>query len=368
MRLGVNGRFYGVPVWGVQRFARELTARLLLRGDTTLLLPRGARPPADAPRGDVVRGRLGGHAWEQLELPWQAHRLRCDAVLHVSGTAPVWGGPHVVALHDVLPLTNPEWFSRPFVLWFRSAVRRAASRAAAILAPSAWSRAEVVRVLGVPEEKVHVVAQGVAPFDAPAPADEVRRVRRARGLPERYVLAVGGDDPRKNLAFLLDVLDRWRMRDRDAPVLVIAGAHRARVHGRRGGPERRAGVIRLGYVADEDLHALYTGAGAFCFPSLAEGFGRPPLEAMACGTPAVVAPYGPAREVLGEAALVLPLEPDAWTDAMAELLEVGDARRRRIAAGFRQASTHRWEAGAHTARAVCEAVASRAEANGRRQP
>jgi glycosyltransferase involved in cell wall biosynthesis len=117
--------------------------------------------------------------------------------------------------------------------------------------------------------------------------------------------------------------------------------------------------LRLGRVDDETLRALYTGAVALAFPSLGEGFGRPPLEAMACGTAAVVAPYLAAAEVLGDAADIVPLDVDRWVAALARLvLEGEDARRRRLEAGIQQAARHSWDAGAETVLRSCETVAS----------
>lgn len=372
MRIGVNGRFYGVGVWGVQRFAREVCARLSSPpAELTLLLPSGVSPPPQAPEGTLVRGRLPGHLWEQVELPWRARRARCDVVLHVSGTGPAWGGPNVVMVHDVFPLTNPEWFTRSFGLWYRAAVGAGARRARFVLVPSVWARNQVARELGIPEERMRVVGQGVAPFEAPAPPDEVRRVRHRFGLPDSYILAAGGEDRRKNLSFLLRVHDRWQSSRRDAPPLVVVGAHRTRVHGRAvkiAPAADRARVTRLGYVDDADLHALYTGARAFCFPSLAEGFGRPPLEAMACGTPTVVADYGPAREVLGDGALILPLQTDAWIRGLAALVEEGPQREERIRRGLRQAARWSWDDAAEGVLEACRTAAGTPRARERRVP
>ncbi|HEX9107765.1 MAG TPA: glycosyltransferase, partial [Longimicrobiales bacterium] len=122
------------------------------------------------------------------------------------------------------------------------------------------------------------------------------------------------------------------------------------------------GVLHLGRVDDAELHALYTGAAAFCFPALAEGFGRPPLEAMACGTPALVADYGPAREVLGRGARILPLEADDWVSALVELMHEGPAREALVERGRAWARRYRWDTAAQQVRAACETVAVQAAA------
>jgi glycosyltransferase involved in cell wall biosynthesis len=236
-------------------------------------------------------------------------------VLNLSGTAPIAGGPHVMTVHDVLPLTNPEWFSRAFSTWYRTVVPHAARAAAAIVTVSEQSAAEIERVLRVDGDRVHVVTQGLAPFDRPASRSACREVLGALGIDSPFLLAAGEGDPRKNIAFLEVVLRRWRARGESPPPLVVTGVSRPHVHGgkaRTGG----AGIIRIGHVSDRELHGLYTAAAAFCFPSLAEGFGRPPLEAVACGTPAIVAPFAGADARFGAIARVLPLDADAWVDVL----------------------------------------------------
>lgn len=325
MRIGINGRFYAAGVTGVQRFAREIAARICATADVVLLMPRSTDPPGElAGTVHTVRGRLDGHSWEQLELPRSARAAGCDVVLNLSGTAPVAGGPQVMTVHDVLPLTNPEWFSRAFSTWYRAVIPRAARAAAAIVTVSAESKWEIERVLRVNGERVHVVAQGLAPFDRPASREDCRDTLAALGIERPFLLAAGHGDPRKNIGFLTEVLRRWRERGVAPPLLVVTGVSRRRIHGAWPRADRSGGdVMPVGHVSDREMHALYTAASAFCFPSLAEGFGRPPLEAVGCGTRAVVAPFAGAVARFGEIARVLPLDPDIWADVLAKLVQVG---------------------------------------------
>ena len=315
MRLGINGRFYRAPITGVQRFAREVTDRLAALADVTLLLPRGVEAPHELP-ARIVRGHLKGHVWEQLELSARARAAACDVTLHLSGTAPVHRGPHVVVIHDVLPLTHPHWFSRRFARWYATVLPPAVRNAAAVVTVSAWSRDEIVRVLGR-RHGLTIVTQGIAPFDRPASDDEVQTVRERFGLPDRWLLAVGRRDPRKNHAFLAAVLDELRRRGHVLP-LVVVGDAAIRVHGRQPGIEG-PGVFTPGHVSDDELRCLYTGAMALCFPSLGEGFGRPPLEAAACGTPSIVSDLPAVTDNGRNAGLALPLDPAAWADAILAL-------------------------------------------------
>lgn len=335
MRLGINVRFVDAPVTGVQRFAREVVPLLLESAECVLLAPNGAAVPEEwRAHAPVVSGSLRGHAWEQLELPRRARAASCDVVLHMSGTAPLHGGRDVMVVHDVLPLTHPHWFAPRFARWYRFVVPRAAARCACVITVSSASRDELLRTLAIDARKVVVVSQGVAPF-APASADAVRRARHIFDLPGSFVLTVGAGDARKNLAFLGGVAQRWRAEDGAAPPFVAVGDAAGHVVGRAGvPPELRA----LGRVSDAELAALYTAAAAFAYASTAEGFGRPPLEAMACGAPAVVADSPTAREVANGEARLLPLEERAWIDALraavAEPAEERATRARRIAARF----------------------------------
>lgn len=376
MKLGVNGRFLGAPAGGVRRFAERIARGVLAEAGGVLFVPADVEPGpfararseespdgresglAPPPGVELRRGRLRGHAWEQIELPGAARRAGCDVVLHLANSVPLRGGPHVATAHDVTPLTHPEWFRSGYVAWHRWVVRPALRRAAALLTVSDWSVGEVRRVLELPVQRLHRVAQGPAPLDGPAAPDAVRAVRRRYGLTGPYALAVGGRDPRKNLVFLVEVLDRLGDGPRAPALAVVGSRHRGRVWAAP--PELDGGgrVVRVGEVDDETLRALYTGTDALCHPALAEGFGRPPLEALACGAPAVVAPYGPAREVLGDAAEVVPLDADAWAATLERVrAESGSRRARRVERGRRRAARHRWEDGVRRTLEVCRAVA-----------
>ena len=342
MKIGINGRFYGAPLTGVQRFSRELSTRIYDREGAVLFLPRGTEPPLGLPRQvEVVVGRTRGHRWEQLELPRAA--ASCDVLLHPANTCPLRGGGHVVVVHDVLPLSHPAWFDRGFASWYRWVVKRAIKGAERVLTVSQWSADQLIRLVGVDPDRVEIVTQGVEPFHQPASAEVVRRARERWSLPPEYVLTVDGGDPRKNLTFLTGVLDDLASESGRTLPLVVVGRSR-HVHRSPSSIEPASkNVVDVGPVTDEELHGLYTGASVFCFPSLAEGFGRPPLEAVACGTPAVVADYGPAREVMGGGAEILPLDRAAWMATLDDLLSDADRRRDLVARGREVAARYRWD-------------------------
>jgi glycosyltransferase involved in cell wall biosynthesis len=352
MKLGVNGRFYAARVTGVQRFAIEVAKRVL--EDATLFLPANVDPPAEIPASTrVVQGRLSGHAWEQLELPALRSRAGCDTMLHMAGTAPLGSGGDVLVIHDVLPLTDPAWFSKGFRTWRGVVLRNTSPRVGRVVTVSDWARDEILRVLPIAPHRVVVADQGLEPFDHPASDESVISLRARRELPGAFLLAVGAGDPRKNLPFLGRVLRRWRERGETPPPLVVVGAPHPHLFTAAGGWPEGIDLRLLGRVDDSELHALYTAATALCFPSRAEGFGRPPLEAIACGTHAVVADYSAAREVLGGAAMILPLEEDTWVDALRVLLSAPAPPPR---AAIIQRFT--WTAAARRVRTACEEAAA----------
>ena len=311
-------------------------------------------------------GRMAGHAWEQVELTRLGRRAGCDVFLHLANTLPGGGGPHVVVVHDVEPLVRQEAFAAPFVAWYRWAVAPAVRRAALVVTVSRASAHAIADVIGVDPGRIRVADQGPAPLDAPADAAAVAAVRSRFALGSPYLLAVGGEDPRKNVSFLRAVMECWLDRRAHgdalapAPMLVVVHGGDARIFAGTADAtaESASGELRLGRMDDASLRALYTGAAALAFPSLSEGFGRPPLEAMACGTPVVAAPYPAAPEVLGDAAELLPLEPDVWVDVLdgifGEAPEAASSRRER---GRARAAAHSWDAGAEVVLAACREAA-----------
>ena len=308
---------------GVERWAVELAARL------PALRP-GAYAVAQPPRALAYQA---GQAWEQVALPLRARRLGARLILSPANLAPLGWAGNVVVVHDAVALTHPEWFSRPYAAWHRVMLPAVLRRARRVLTVSAFSRDEIRAVSGV---EAVVVPGGVDERfrpGAPPPA----------GLDRPYVLALGGESPRKNFGVLPAVADAL------APLgveVVTAGSRRAH-HGRL---SDHAGVRALGYVDDAQLPGLYAGARAFVLPSRHEGFGLPCLEAMASGTPVVAARAGALPETCGDAALLADPE-DAGAVAAAVASVVGDAARADAlrARGLERARAFSWE---RTARVV----------------
>lgn len=322
----VNGRFLGQRVTGVQRYARGLLRALDERlqdhppaAPWTLLLPPGVTPPplrAIGVRSVGWAGPGGGHGWEQWALPRAA---RGGLLLSLAGAAPAFAAHQACVLHDAAVFDHPQAYSLTFRTWYRWLFRRLARSAARPLTISAFSRRQLARATGVPEERFALVPGGADHLAdvVPAPC-----ALAARGLEAgRYLLAVGSLNPTKNLPALLRAWARLGRSDRR---LVLVGAGNAAVFSAPALPAV-AGVEMLSAVDDAELLALYRGAAGLVFPSLYEGFGLPPLEAMAAGCPVAAARSAALPEVLGDAPLWFdPRDEGDMATALARLLDDAD--------------------------------------------
>ena len=297
--------------------------------------------------GDATPTRALAMAWAGV-APAAAARDVPNGLdlVHYPVTVPIprVRAPSVVTLFDVQHLVQPGFFPRSERLYRKLAYDRAARRADAVICVSEHGRGTAIERLGLDPARVEGISMGVdlAQF-SPEPGERDADLRAAAGAPARYVIYPANLWPHKNHERLLEALAR--VRDRELS-LVLTG----QAYGRLGGLMRRAAelgvgdrVRHLGHVPFEALPALYRGAEAMVFPSLYEGFGSPPLEAMACGCPVASSPAASLREVCGDAALMFdPLDPDAIASAIDRLLSDASLRRGLRAAGLAHAPQWTW--------------------------
>jgi len=250
--------------------------------------------------------------------------------------------PVVVTVHDLIPFVMPRDY--PWVRRARLLGLRLLKSADAVIAVSEATRRDVLRLSRADPSRVTVVPEGIAPVFRPASSDAVAALRERLGLAGPYLLAVGTFDPRKRLATLAAVTRAVR-RDHDV-TLVIAGDQGTFVERVNGGLAA-AGIAQhsrvIGHVSTDELVTLYSGAACFVFTSAYEGFGLPPLEAMACGTPAVVFDNSSLPEVSGGAAVVVPDGDVArMAGAIVDLLDDAAERERRRTDGLAWAARFTW--------------------------
>lgn len=361
MRVVLDASALVAPRTGVGRYVEGLLGGLLaLPTPPDLAVAaftlRGDRPAVGAPwvGPRVPAGAL--HAfWRRGPLPTVEWLTGRADVFHATNylLPPLRHAAGVVTVHDLSFLLHADTVS-PGVLRYQREVPRALRRAAAVLTVSHSVRAEVIEHLDVPPDKVHAVHLGVAKewFDTPAPD---AGTRAPLGLAESYLLFVGSQEPRKGLTVLVDALAQLQDRGEDVPPLVLAGPA-------GWGPPVDDGrladgsVRRLGWVDDAALRQVVAGAAALVLPSRYEGFGLPPLEAFACGTPVVVSDLPVLREVSGPLAVYArPGDPDALAEAvLAVLADDGGAVAR--AARRNRAATFTWQRCAEQTLAVYEQV------------
>ncbi|WP_460452022.1 glycosyltransferase family 4 protein [Alsobacter sp. SYSU BS001988] len=326
-RVAVNMRAAAFETGGQQRMTLEIMKRLPEIGR---IAPRRA-----------LRG-VKGHAWEQLILPLLAQgRLLWSP----SATGPAAYPKQIVTLHDVAFFDIPEFFAPSFLRAYQTLIPMLVRRVAHVVTVSAFSRQRIIDRLGVPEDKVSIIYNGVSPSFGPRAPSEIDAVKKAFGVEGRYVLLHATSDPRKNLG---RALQAWRgVVDRAAPdlELVVFGlTGRAHVFGQHEDLSATPRVRRLGYVADEAVPALIAGAELFLFPSLYEGFGLPIIEAMRCGAPVLTSAATSTQEIAADAALCVdPTSAEAIGRGVLALLENPELRARFVERGFRRAADFDWD-------------------------
>jgi glycosyltransferase involved in cell wall biosynthesis len=287
-------------------------------------------------------------------------------VLHVQYTAPPFCRvPVVVTIHDLAFERMPETFTRRGSFQLKLTVRRTAKKAARIATVSEYSRQDLLDIYKLPPEKVVVTYNGVESSFTPRPSvpNEAEGVRRRFGVSRDFLLAVGSLQPRKNLVRLIRAYARLRSEREDfRSQLVIVGRKlwlASEIFDEVKRQRWADDVILTGYVADEDLPALYRAARAFVYPSLFEGFGLPPLEAMACGTPVVTSDVSSLPEITGDAALLIdPNDERALANALIEVVNNDRLRAELREKGIAQAKKFTWrDAAEKTLRLYQEAYA-----------
>ena len=331
LRVGIDVSPLALTRAGTARHIRGLLDGLAAEDVETRLYRFAARGRALVPVLDV--------GWYLGALPARARRDGVDVLHCPSFRAPMSSSvPLVVTFHDLAVLRHPESFNRWTRTYTRLVLPRIVRAAARVIAVSEFTRHELIELLGVPDEKIRVIPNAVAPpFELRGAAED-----------GDYVLAVSTLEPRKNLLRLVEGFERAEL---DGSTLVVAGARGW------GGVRLPNGVRWLGELGDHELARLYRGARCLAYVSLYEGFGLPVLEAMACGTPVVASRIDAAVEVAdGAAVLVDPLDPDAIAAGLREAV----ARREELRArGLERAAAFDWgRVARETATVYREAVAA----------
>ncbi len=318
---------------------------------------------------EIVRSRLPTERpplrifWEQACLPWELARRRAHLLHAMAFVVPVLGRqPCVVTVYDVSFALFPASFRR-FNRWYLTMMTRySAKRADAVIAISENTRNDLIRLWGIPSDKVHVTYCGVDATFRPLASDQVERFREEKGLPPAYILFVGTLEPRKNVTRIVEAFAD--LKARGVPhKLVLAGAKGWFYQPVFETVERlglQGDVIFPGFVRRQELPLWYNAADLFVYPSLYEGFGLGPLEAMACGTPVVVSDRASLPEVVGDAGLLVDAEDtQGLADAMGQILYSPSLARQFRQRGLERAARFTWEQTARDTVQVYRSVLAR---------
>lgn len=341
--LGIEkvGVFDGATVTS----AKEFLVRT--RGDSEASRPASWKPFV---RRFLPGARALRDAWRRRKLADSARNGRWSILHETNFISPDIGLPVVATVHDMGYVRYPQFMPKDRLRWLRRSMGATLANSRAVLADSEFTRREILEL--APEarpDRTHAVPLGVdaAYFDHPRHAARARETRAKYGLPERFLLYLGTLEPRKNLQGLAQGYDLLpRTLQRQFP-LVLAGMSGWREEFFRGplGNLLDAGLAReIGYVPREEVAALMKAASVFCFPSLYEGFGLPPLEAAACGTPVLCADTASLPEVMGDAAVyVNPFSAADIALGLRRILEDEEQRESLSVLGRRRAAAFTWE-------------------------
>ncbi len=364
MHIAINAYFWNQAHTGSGQYLRRLVYhlnRLVSDLEITLVYPRppGSSPAQDVPPSvrvldtPILAGHVGKVLFEQIVFP-RACRQAGATVAHV----PYWGPalrsplPQASTIHDLTPIIVREYRRGGRARLYNALVSAAARGADAVITDSQASKADIVHHLQIPAERITPIYLAAGPQYTPdAELLLDLAIRRKYDLPESYVLYLGGFDVHKNVSTLLLAYTYVAQAMGDAYPLVLAGRQPAA--DQRQLPDYKDYIERLqltdwvrwiGFVDEEDKPALYRGAECFVFPSRYEGFGLPPLEAMACGVPVVTTDAASLPEVVGDAAFTVP--PDAERDMAGAIIAV--LVQEQLAAelkqkGLAQAARFSWE-------------------------
>lgn len=293
-----------------------------------------------------IPGRVVQKSWSRFNWPPYDWFSGPADVFHFTNfiRPPLTRGRSVVTIYDASFLRFPEAAERKNRAYLSRRIGETVRRADVIVTISEFSRREILELLPAAPDRVTAIYPGLNHALHRPSEETVRDVRRRLALDRPYLLFVGTLEPRKNIPFLIEVFDRWTSFDGDLVLAGMTGWRAEPIFDAMRTARRSARIRHLDFVPEADLAALYAGASLFVFPSLYEGFGFPPLEAMACGVPVVASTRGSLPEVLGDAALTVEsFDPEAWIQALNRLLTDDTVRAAQQQRGLRRVGRYTWQ-------------------------
>ena len=371
MKIGVNGRFLVAKRTGVQRAAYNLLKALvrvdrenqyvIFTGSEQLDNPDWKWSNVEViPSGIKGGENLKNYIWEQVSLPRLARKHGVDILHSPANMAPLfYSGKSVINIHDLCFVVNPQWYSFQFRTFYNFVIPRLARGAAKVITNSNNSKNDLLQFCNISAEKVSLIYWAVDTLFASQVAEQLKDDVERPWLDEDYFLYVGSLEPRKNIRTLIEAYQLLRDQNPDckAKLILIGGESPLFAQVKLNIKRYAEDVVFKGFVSDELLNLYYKRATVAVYPSLYEGFGLPPLEAMASGTPVITSNSSSLPEVVGEAAILInPLDVQALADAMQEVLTKPELREKLKGLGAEQIKKFNWQRVARATLAVFHEV------------
>lgn len=371
--LYINGRFLEQPITGIQRFSYELCKALIKQGVNIIILaPKSIRNEYRFDCKIEQFGRFSKLLWEQIDLPRYLSKVNNPLLLNFGSPGPLFYSNRIVTLHDLSFYHHPEWFSWSYNLYYRTVTPIFIRRSRKVLTVSEWSKSEILKKFKFSPEKITVIPNAASdcfqPQTPKTPSHSQSRVARSqkpeashqspearsqkpKASRQPFILSVASQDPRKNLDRLIRAYQSSRFKSEYQLTLVGKGDSIFKMKS-----STQIHRYSIGYVKDDELSDLYAHASLFVYPSLYEGFGLPPLEAMAMGCPVILSDIPVFHEVFGDAAhYVDPWDVDSIKAGIEQVLDREDYRQELIQKGYRQAQNYQWE---ESARKLIQSLSS----------
>lgn len=345
LKCYINARFLTQSVTGVQRVGVEVVKALngLISQNPDILnhLEFEMLAPKNILRELKLQhiplrcvGRLKGHLWEQIELPWFARKA---FLIGLCNVAPLLKRNQMVTIHDASVFPAGDTYSFAFRTWYRILYPGLGKISRRIITVSEFSKHELMQFAGISPKKIVVITNG---------KEHIRDIKADMSIYEQipengkpFILAVSSMSQNKNFKTFMTAIELLDNRDFN---IVIAGGTNPKVFSRQN-IELPQSIHYLGYVSDEALKALYEKATAFIYPSTYEGFGLPPVEAMACGCPVIVSSIAPLREVCGDSVLYCnPYDPQDIANKMCKIIRDEKLRQNLIEKGHKKVKQYCW--------------------------